>query len=189
MRNFISLLIPLTSVILAGCGSVQLAHPIGVPIAEEAEEIRERFDGTWANEDGKTLHLKYLDGGKLRIANLDWDDEKKSFQKQESTALLTTNQSADYINYRDEDADDPKYAFVRYTFSSDRTMIIWTPNVKAFEKAVTAGKLMGTVKKGENSTSVAITSSPEEVDAFIDPSRFPEQFDVETPVILKRLRE
>jgi hypothetical protein len=67
-------------------------------------------------------------------------------------------------------------------------MIILTPRVEAFEKAVKDGKLKGTVKRGKHSTTVNVTSSKKEVDDFIDASRLAEQFEVETPVVFKRLK-
>ena len=188
MRICLSLIVTLSIMIVVGCGSVNVNHPIGEPLAEDNSETSELFDGTWTNDDGEAIQLKYLDGGKLRIASLDWDDESQTFTKNEWTVLLTTHRSASFFNFTDEEENDGKYQFVRYVFASKQTMIILTPRVEAFEKAVKDGKLKGRVKRGKHSTTVNVTSSKKQVDDFIDPSRLAEQFEVETPVVLKRLK-
>jgi hypothetical protein len=70
MRICLSSIVSLSIMILVGCGSVNVSHPIGEPFAEDASETSELFDGTWANDDGEAMQLKYLVGGKLRIASL-----------------------------------------------------------------------------------------------------------------------
>ncbi len=172
---------------LSGCTSVYFHHPIGEPIAEARDEVSQQFDGTWVNEDGDPAQLKYLGDGKLRLANLRWDEETTSFSKEEGTVLLTTHRSANYLNIADEDADDGRIIFARYSFAGDRTLIIWTPRTEAFEKAVKSGKLKGTVEQAQNSTTIDVTAEKEQLDAFIDPSRFAEQFEVDAPIVLSRL--
>ena len=189
MRNcyFLAGLMAIT--VLSGCTSVYFHHPIGETITEEPEEVSSRFDGTWANEDGETAQFKYLGDGKLRLAMLRWDSEIKSFNKEGGTVLLTTHRSTTYMNMADEDADDDRCMFARYTFASERTLILWTPRTEAFEKAVRSGTLKGTVERVERSTTIDVTAEKEQIDDFIDPMEFAEQFDVEIPIVLTRLTD
>ena len=189
-----------TSLLASGCNPVFVKHPIGEPISEDTESLADKFDGAWLT-DGNPIYLKYVPAGKLRVATLSWDENKQKFVKEEETILLTTHHGAHYMNSPESQCDQgTQYRFVRYTFAADNSLVIWQPRAEAFEKAVRNRELKGAVEETKSTVTfnggselelssnvIRVTATKDEVLKFIRDGKFTEQFEVEDPIVLRKL--
>ena len=97
--------------------------------------------------------------------------------------------------------EETEYQFVRYTFAEDDILVFWLPRVAAFEEAIEEKKLQGTIesnipessKTEDDSTirlrtnTIRVTATKDELLQFIRDERFGEQFEVDSPYVLRKL--
>jgi hypothetical protein len=168
---------------VAGCSSVTLTQPL--PGNAEAAR-RTPFEGDWISGD-QVVHVRFDSTGTGRFAGVDWKRER--FQLDQGEFIISRGARRDILSARiQEDGRwEPRYFFARYRFTSQGDLVLWFPRVDAFRKAIEQGHLVGTAEAGRYTISVTITSPPEVVLRYLDDPAHEGLFDLEDPLILKRL--
>ncbi|NLX21087.1 MAG: hypothetical protein GXY55_05355 [Phycisphaerae bacterium] len=176
------LLVPL---LLASCDSVISTVPLGTPSQDAA--VNKSLDGVWLGGDGQVLYIKHVNDGELRIAGVEWKDGR--FQLSELAAYLTIEQDVRYVNLVDPESDKekPKYLLARLAPTTGDDLVVYPPQAAAFAEAVNERRLSGTVTKHKHSTAVELTADKDRLDAFVDPEQVGRQFQIDTPVVLRRI--
>jgi hypothetical protein len=167
----------------AGCSSVTTKYPL----VEKRQPIdKEKFEGSWLL-DKDVITIKFDTTGTARIGGVDWKDNR--FQLSEGEMIVAVGQNANYLSVRtkEEDGWADRYYLFEYKFDSDKILILWEPDLAAFEAAVKSGQLRGTVKKENSSTEISLTDSPGVVLDFLNKSKDKGLFDYHKPSILMKI--
>ena len=170
---------------LTGCSTVVSKNQLGA--AAPAEETKQ-LEGVWlAGENSDPLVIKHIKDNELRIAGVEWKANK--FSLIELTAFVNAIEDQRYVNVVDSESppDQPQFTFAKLIAPNDDCLLVCLASVKSFEQAVEAGRLSGTIKKDKNSTTVTLDSSTEDLNRFIDPLKSAEQFEIESPLVLRRV--
>jgi hypothetical protein len=209
-RPFLTVTVALAMMTIGGCSTVRSLHPVGQPLEEtQAEnigpELAEAFDGVWQAGEG-VFHLRYIGGSTLRIAWIEWTDEK--FELHQTTAIIGVDQEIGYVSLLDPQspAEQPAYYFARVTGGSGQalwlilapaatgeagpgsgSLVLYPPRAETFARAVDERVLLGRVEKRGDLKSVHLATDKETLDAFIDPAKAAEQFDFNSPIVLRRI--
>ena len=167
---------------LTACSSVTSKNIIGERIQGN---LSDQFDGIW-EEDNEIAYMKYLNEGELRIAGVEWKENK--FDLQELTIILTKCGDREFVNVLDPIIEEKSdLLFACYSFITEKTLAVWEPKVDAFEKAVREGKIKGKISKDKSSTTVSINESNESLCDFIKKRAIGELFDLEDPRIYRKI--
>ena len=167
---------------LTACSSVTSKNIIGERLQGD---LSEQFDGIW-EEDNEIAYMKYVGKGDLRIAGVEWKENK--FELQELTIILTECSDRKFVNVLDpiiEGKNDLLFAY--YSFITEKTLAVWEPKIDAFEKAINEGKINGKIHKDKSSTTVSINESPESLCDFIKERDIGELFDLEDPRLYRKI--
>ena len=199
MRNDpTSLVIALIVILICcACDSVTTKDPLPVN-PEGLQEDRYKFEGDWLlspqiddKDDDAVISVRFSDDGKARWAVLVW--QRNKFHLSEGELIVAQGQSKQRkficIQFQGEDGL-PTFGhcfFWQYRFANGGNLIIWPPNAGLFRKAVQDGRLKGTVKQENFSTEITITSSGDDLLAFLDDPVNLQLFDYTEPVVLRRL--
>lgn len=166
----------------AGCSSVTTKYPL----VEKRQPIdKEKFEGSWLL-DKDVITIKFDTTGTARIGGVDWKENR--FQLSEGEMIVAVGQHANYLSVRtrEEEGWEESYYLFQYKFESDRILILWEPDLAAFEAAVKSGQLRGKVEKENNSTKIHLTDGPGVVLDFLNKSK-EELFDYQQPSILMKI--
>ena len=185
----------LTTLAGVGCDSASSVHPVGTP---PVGEVAAQVDGVWVvdgDEPRPPIHLRYLGDGKLVAAGISWDDGAQEFKLDSFNGRLLEDDGVLFINFRPIDIkpkdqpaeEDQRYFFIRLVVREDGSMQVAAPRVTAFAAAVESGALDGSVVRKNNTTEVVITSAPQALNAFIDPDKADQQFELDKATVLKRI--
>jgi hypothetical protein len=144
------------------------------------------FEGEWVSE-GQIIYVRFGDNGIGRFAGVDWKEGR--FQMDEGEMIVTKGEGRSFLSVRvkENGAWDERYYFAQYRFPGPGNLELLLPDTKAFGDAIAAGKLEGVVEKGKHTQSVAISSPPEKVLAFLNDPANSALFDSKEPMILKKL--
>jgi len=173
----------LLTLLLGSCSYVAILQPLpqsGDPVAQA------QLEGEWLSED-IVVSLRFASNGVGCIAGLDWQDDH--FRIEEGELIVSNAEDKNYFSarFRDKGEWEDRYYFVRYRLTAQGDLLLWPPNVSAFEKAVESGALAGTVKKGAWGTRVTVSSAPETILKYLTEQGTGELFEYEDPTVLKRL--
>ena len=179
-----TLAVVLAAFVLGGCTSVTITQPLGTPLPAEEHDA---FEGSW-QLGSAVIHAKAAQGPELKLAMVQWEDGK-GWKLVETTAVLTEHDGSRFLNVRDAEApkESPRYFFLRYVAPEDDTRVLYGPNVETFAAAVEGGRLKGKVEEGENTKHVRLSSRAEELQAFIGREKLADQFDIDSPMLLRRV--
>ena len=175
----------LLGLVAGGCSTVTSTERLGVPATDEA--IKE-LNGVWLGNNEIIVYVQPLTEGELRIAGVEWDGER--FKLQEMTAFLATDQGVAYINLVNPEAPAGREEFMFLRMASidgRRMLVLYPPNADTFEKAVSDEQIPGAVKNEQFSKTVQLRPGKGELDAFIEPDKAGEQFDLDMPLVLRRI--
>jgi|GEM_PF-4794064 len=170
-----------------GCSSVDSVHPLGdVPTAEVLKKIN--IEGTWLMDD-QAIQIKQLEAGKLKIAGMEWKEDH--FEVNELDGQLRVDDELHYLNLiiKDEKTGKQSFAFLRLLKVDDEYLVFCAADAHEFEKAIAAGDLEGTVKQEHRTINVTLTSTTEQINAYVTPERANTLFSVDEPGVLRRLRQ
>lgn len=174
----------------AGCNAVSSKAILGAP-----DDVSDALNGTWVHED-EAFTVKHVGGGKLKIAATVWQGEE--FVLSQTEAFATVLNDLQFINLRDERStdEDPNYSFYLRQHPDDAsTIILYPPNATYFKTAVEGGRLAGTVKKQQHHEGVvqlegvSLQADKESLDAAITAEAVAQQFDFQSPIVLRRVVE
>lgn len=167
----------------AGCSSVSSTHPLS---AASAAADREKFEGVWLL-DKSVFTATVASNGVIRAASVEWKDE--AFRLVELEAVLTEGKTRKYLSIRSQEDGQwtNKYFFVQYKFTDQGDLILWPPNVEAFEGAVTNRQLRGVLQKDQYSSEVTITNAAGELLEFIEQPAESRVFLYTEPMVLRKI--
>ena len=185
MRARCVLLFLLTA-FLCGCSSVSSKAPLGNPaLPEDAKKLA----GVWLTPDGDPFVVRHIEGNELRVASVGWDKAESRFKLEEAKAFVTQDDDRNFINLVNPDSEEAtEYAFMRVADLTDRSLVVILPRVDGFAKAVEDGVLPGSIKQQQNRKTVRLEATTDQLNAFVDPAKAGEQFDVESVLALQRVR-
>jgi len=95
-----------------------------------------------------------------------------------------------YLNLRlTEPEEEPvRYGVLRMTFDNEHEqMVLWGMKYETFEEAVEKGRLKGRIERGKHPETVHLEASSEELAAFVRPEEVGRQFEVDSPLVLRRV--
>jgi hypothetical protein len=171
---------------LAGCTSVSSTKPVGLPIWAELQ-------GTWLleMEGAHYFHVWLRADGSLQMAKIEWNEESQSYQLVLHDLVLSTDDGAFYLNIDDPatSGGPPKYGFFRAVPSTGDTVILIPPQTEHFASAVKTGELKGEFIEGDGfgEPDIHLTDA-KQLEEFIHPDKFLEQFDLESAMTIRRLQ-
>jgi hypothetical protein len=171
--------------VLAGCSAVATKSPLGDPLAEGDAK---KFEGVWLDADGYPLSVKHIEGNRLRMASVAWNDNR--FELAEFNAFVTEDDKVRYINVepaKDADKDAP-FTFLRVMSEEGDFLVIAPPNPEAFDAAIKDGKLSGSTKKKQGVIGVKLDSSTDALNNFVTRADEAAQFQLATPMVLHRVQ-
>ena len=173
-------------ILVTGCTQVSASKPLGLPIWS-------RMHGVWYTDVEGTilLHIKLLPDGTLRVARSDWNSKTSQFDLERGKLVVSTNDDALYANiiFPSESGAD-KYDFFRLVqglVSPEGIVILFPPKIDVFKEAIETGVLKGEIIKRKGEPDDISISDPEGFAKFVKAEKFNEQFDVESPIVLKRV--
>ncbi len=148
---------------LPGCDAVYTTSPLSAPTVID----KEIFEGLWLGVEGQEdgyIQTRFDEHGQLNLIVVTWDDENDKFNFKDMdrmSLILTEGTKYNYMSLRAE--NDDFYLFAQYTFCEDH-VVIWTPDVDAFEEAIKTHELSGRT----GGDDVYITSPPETIVQFLN---------------------
>lgn len=167
---------------LSGC-TVYSTRPLGMPVWSEMQ-------GTWQIEDA-FYEVRLLPDGSLSMAWIEWDHREEQFSLGKGELVVTVDEGATYWNIRDARIPE-EYRFLRALFlepedaGGDPDVALFAPNGSGFEKAIKEGLLKEGLHSGKNIDAIFLVDDSRLAD-FVDPQIFAQQFDVENPVLARRI--
>jgi hypothetical protein len=175
------------SLLAFACPDVIVKYPIGDLAPEAVEDLAEQFDGVWLWQ-GARIYVKCVADGTLQLGFVGSDKNARQFTVDNDTLFLTIHEDRLYMNIPETEYEqDTEYTFFRYTFATENSLVLWQPRAGVFASAVRNGELEGTVE--DDGSIVRVTSTKDELLMFIRDERFAEQFEVEDPIVLRKLDE
>ena len=168
--------------LLASCASTK--HPIGFPLEQD---LSEEITGAWSNPEG-VMHVHCDAKGNLKIAGLEWDEDKGEFAKSGASGPLRSLPD-DFLvlNIRedgegdDEDADE-NYTFALMKVDGDK-IVVWGPSTSGFRELVEKKKTEGIL----TDHGVILTSEGEALAKTIVDESMPNLFEWGEPMIFWRM--
>jgi hypothetical protein len=167
---------------VGGCSSVTIKEPL--PMISDAAE-NARFQGEWVSGD-QTFYMGFGSNGIGQFVGVDWENDQFQLEKGE---LIVSKGPNSFLSVRvmEKGKWQEGYFFVQYHFTREGDLLLWRPEANTFADAVEKGKLKGTIEKGKSYVSVAITSPPEKILAFVNDPLNGALFDFKEPMVFKRL--
>ncbi len=168
---------------LPACTAVSTRYAVGEPVSEE---VGKQLEGWWTHGGG-AFAVKYLTGGSIRIATVEW--EKGQFHLHECPALLSTYENSLYLNLVPPEVrpeTPPEYFFFRLMSRDGGIVLLWVPRVDSFTNAVRSGELAGEVVHESGGTTVRLAASKAELEAFLKSRNPGDLFRLEGPLVFIR---
>ncbi len=168
---------------IAGCGGVSSTHPVGSPAPND---FLKKLEGTWRGNN--VIYVKSLGHGKLELAGLELDDGH--FALKTLKVIVGKIGDAYFVSFHDSGkGEDQPYTFLKLVVANERTVILFPPNIPAFEQAVTQKKLKGTVVNNDGRTTVHIESERSAFDEFLASNKSGQLFSIDVPLVLHRIAD
>jgi hypothetical protein len=169
------------ALLVSGCSTVFVRAPIGdKPHALDPAE----WAGTWLTTDGKAVLVSVPDRaqGVLQLAGLEGDEHDLKLKKY--TVYLTESAGWLFANLKGDSPETVgRFLWGRLKREDDHVMI-WAPDVAAFEALVRDGKLKG---KTPDSGDVELEPMPTEMLAALASGTLGVPFDWDEPFVLRRV--
>lgn len=171
--------------LLSGC-SAATTRPLPATPLSDAE--RARFEGVWAADDPDgVVSVRVGCDGVGHLAWTEWRDGRFHLEEKQVTFAQGRRgwEKPRFLSLRVQSGDgkETRYLLLRYQFSGDNTLLVWSAQPRPFAEAIRSGRLQG--QSGEHDN--LITSPPEAVLDFIDDPDDVRLFDYRKPLILRRL--
>jgi hypothetical protein len=159
--------------VVCGCSGISSTVPLGKPVsAERAESLA----GIWTSPEGDPIYVQYLAENRLKLATVNWDSAKSKHQMYVN--LLSGPAASEFM----------PCSFARLTTSEGDQLLVAAPQVETFAAAVNDDHIAGRVTHDDRGTQVALTPEGSQLDDFVTPSKAAEQFTIEKPLVLRRIK-
>ena len=181
------LLLGLAGLMLGGCSSVKFTNLIGNP-ADDKTLNAIAIEGLYTADDA-TVAIKDLGEGKIAVGLLQWKEDK--FEALQFEGEIRQIGNVAIVNLVQQDKQDGKtyYSIGRIAPSQQGDLVFYNPNIQGFEQAIADGELDGTVVQNDKVVTVTVTSTTEQLNTFLTPTRAATMFHVEQPTVLHRVSE
>ncbi len=185
MKQFLLVLLSIFIIALTlSCSSVTIRYPISNspdPIDEE------KFEGIWLVDDDEVIHVKFDSNGIARIAGLEWENNQFTLMHGEMIVSAGDEQNFLSVRFKEDEKWMNDYYFLIYKFTEKGDLVLWLPEVDAFEEAIMKKELQGIVVKEQYSTSITITSTSEKLLNFISDTSNQNLFEYREPIVLYKI--
>lgn len=184
MRVISTLLLLVMAMLLAtSCSSVSTSFPL----SDDPKPIDQKeFEGAWL-VDEEVFHVRFDSNGVAQTAVVEWKSNEFHIVRGEMTVAEGEENNFLSIRFQEDGKWTNNYFFLSYTFTEDHDLILWAPDVEAFEELLEKKELQGIVEKDQYSTSITITNEPALfLKCINDPDNL-KLFQYRDPLILKKL--
>lgn len=183
MSRTATVLAIVVAVLLGGCSSVTLKHPLSI---DPKPVDKDKLEGTWL-VGTSTVTVRFAKNGIAKLAATIWKDDEFRLRRGEMIVTEGTRHNFLSVRIEDEHGKMPDaYGFLQYAFVNDGDLVVWAPNVKVFEEAVEKKILQGGIERGQ-STRITVASKPADVLAFIDDPDRTDVFVYGEPTVLRKI--
>jgi hypothetical protein len=172
---------------VCGCSGISSTVPLGKPVsADQAKSLA----GVWLGPEGDPIYVHHLGENRLKVAAINWDSTKSKHRVEELDCLVTQDGDQMYVNLLSGPADGNflPCSFARIATSEGDQLLITAPQIETFAEAVADGLIAGKVTHDDRGTQVALTPEGSQLDDFVAPSKAAEQFTIEKPLVLRRIK-
>ena len=167
------------SLFLTSCNFLKSEYYPGEPINIENKDIGKEM--AWKLNKDKIYHTVILDENLIKAGSLEWDKEQKVFHASNQNIILSKLGDDCFINIEDSDG---MYKILKFTMSSDSTVVAYTVNKEKMENYIDEGKL----KASMVDNNVVLDLTKIELDDFID-KYGNEIFNYDSPFIFQKIYE
>lgn len=185
MKQFLLVLLSIFIIAFTpGCSSVTIRYPISNspdPIDEE------KFEGIWLVDDDEVIHVKFDSNGIARIAGLEWENNQFIMVHGEMIVSAGGEHNFMSVRFKENGKWMKDYYFLIYKFTDKGDLVLWLPDVDAFEEAIMKKQLHGIIEKDEYSTNIIITNTSEELLNFISDTSGQKLFEYREPIVLYKI--
>ena len=185
MKQFLFVLLSIFAMLLTlGCSSVTTRHPL----SNNPEAIdHEKFEGVWLVDDDEVLHVKFTGNGIARIAGFEWESDQFNITHVEMIVTEGDEHNFLSVRFQEEGKWMDDYYFLACKFTEKGDLVLWLPNVDAFEEAIGKKKLSGIINEDQYSTNITITDVPEKLFEYINGPDNLNLFDYKEPIIIYKI--
>ena len=171
-------------VLTLSCSSVTIRYPI----SNSPEPIdQEKFEGIWLVDDDEVIHVKFAGNGIARIAGLEWENNQFTMMRGEMIISAGDEHNFLSVRFQEDDKWMNDYYFLIYKFTEKGDLVLWLPNVDAFEEAIRKKQLQGIIEKEQYSTNITITNASEKLLEFINDPDNLMLFEYREPIVLYKI--
>lgn len=172
---------------VCGCSGISSTKPLGKPVSADQAKS---YAGVWLSAEGDPLYVQHLVDNRLKVASVNWSASQSKHQLVEIDCLVTQDEDQVFVNLLSGPAggDFLLVSFARVTASDGDQILVASPNVETFAEAVKDGEIAGKVDVDERGTQVSLTPEGSQLDDFVTPSKAAQQFTVEKPLVLRRIK-
>jgi hypothetical protein len=185
MKQFLLVLLSIFIIALTlSCSSVTIRYPI----SKSPDPInQEKFEGIWLVDDDDVIHVKFDSNGIARIAGLEWENNQFTIMHGEMIISSGDEHNFLFVRFQEDDKWMDDYYFLIYKFTEKGDLILWLPNVDAFEEAISKKYLQGIIETGQYSKDITITNTSEKLLEFINGSDNLILFEYREPIVLYKI--
>ena len=163
----------------ASCNFLKSEHYPGEPINIEDKDIHKEM--VWKLNKDKIFHTVILDKNLIKVGNLEWNEEQEIFYAANQNIILSKLGDNCFINIEDSDGT---YKILKFTISSDSTVVAYTVNKEKMEDFIDEGKLKAEIVND----NVVLDLTKIELDDFID-KYSGEIFNYDHPFVFQKIYE
>ncbi len=168
---------------ICACSTVSTPYPLN---DQPTPMDQEKFEGTWIVEGG-AVAVRFADDGVGHIAGVEWEGGK--FRLMQGELIVTEGVPTNYLSIRFDDQGQwhEQYALVRYKFTDQGELVLWSPDIEAFESAIEAKELKGAIEKDRYNTEITLTEAPDSLVRFMNDPKRQNLFNYQEPIVLRRI--
>ena len=166
--------------LIAGCNPVTTLYPLGAPLIPEDKD---NFEGSWLKDNDSVISIRFTSNGVGHIAAPFWENDQ--FRLVQMELIVTKNKDKKFISVRIKEREtwDNYYYFAQYDFSDKGELILWEPNIEAFEAAIKTRNLEGVDKN----SGINITNPPGVLLKFLNDNDNQTLFKYRNPIVLRKI--
>jgi hypothetical protein len=165
--------------LLASCNFLKSEHFPGDAIDIENKDIGKEM--VWKLNKDKVYHTAILDKNLIKAGNLEWNKEQEVFHAVNQNIILSKLGDSCFINIVDHDG---MYKILKFTMSSDSTLVAYTVDKKKMEDFIDQGKLNASIVD----SNIVLDLTKIELDNFID-KYGSEIFNYDSPFVFQKIYE
>jgi hypothetical protein len=165
--------------LLTSCNFLKSEHFPGKPINIEDKDIGKEM--AWKLNKDKVYKTVILDKNLIKAGNLEWNKEQETFYAVNHNIILSKLGNNYFINIEDRDG---MYRILKFTISSDSTVVAYTVDKDKMDNYINDGKLKAEIVDG----NIILDLTKIELNNFID-KYDNEIFNYDNPFVFQKIYE